>query len=124
MPHRPLRRAGFALGLITILAIGAGCVAPRLEVPSGRTGVAAGPLDEFRGPPRRLEAGGVDITTPAPGYASPWIADVTGDGRPDLLVGQFAGGRITVYPGVGRGRFGRGGPLQIDGEIASVPGIW
>ena len=48
---------------------------------------ALGGAAEFA-PPVRLKAGGVPIRVEAPGYAAPCLADVDGDGKMDLLVGD------------------------------------
>ncbi len=84
-------------------------------------GAAGGP--EFESPVR-LKAGGQFIKTEAPGYASPCWADVDGDGRKDLIVGQFAGGKMKVYRNVGDGELAEGEWLEAGGEIAEVPGVW
>jgi hypothetical protein len=47
--------------------------------------------------PVRLEAGGKFVSVEAPGYACPTVADVDGDGAEDLVVGQFAGGRLQFF---------------------------
>ncbi len=44
----------------------------------------------------RLQSGGQPIATENPGYASPAWYDVNGDGREDLVVGQFAGGKMKA----------------------------
>lgn len=51
-------------------------------------------------PPVALDAaeGPIDVTT---GHAAPALHDMNGDGLLDLLVGQFAGGRLRVYENVG-----------------------
>jgi hypothetical protein len=74
--------------------------------------------------PTRLKDGDAFIRIEKPGYASPCWADVTGDGKKDLLVGQFAGGKIKIYPGDGKGGIGTGRWLEIDGKVAEVPGVW
>ena len=74
--------------------------------------------------PVRLLGGGEPIKVEAPGYASPCLADLDGDGKKDLLVGQFRKGKIKVYPGLGDGKFGVGDWLKVDGEVAEVPGVW
>jgi hypothetical protein len=74
--------------------------------------------------PVRLTAGGVPIRVEFPGYASPCLADVDGDGKMDLLVGQFNQGKIQVFKGLGGGKFARGSWLQAAGKAAEVPGIW
>ena len=75
-------------------------------------------------PPVRLKAGGVAVRVESPGYASPCLADVDGDGVLDLLVGQFNKGKIQVFKGLGGGRFAKGTWLQAEGKVAEVPGIW
>jgi hypothetical protein len=75
-------------------------------------------------PPVRLTAGGVPIRVESPGYAAPCLADVDGDGKLDLLVGQFNQGKIKFYKGLGGGKFAAGTWLQADGKAAEVPGVW
>jgi hypothetical protein len=75
-------------------------------------------------PPVRLKADGVPIRVEVPGYAAPCLADVDGDGKFDLLVGQFNKGKIRVFKGLGKGLFGKGTWLQADGKVAEVPGVW
>jgi hypothetical protein len=74
--------------------------------------------------PVRLKAGGVPIRVEAPGYAAPSLADVDGDGKMDVLVGQFNLGKIQVFKGLGEGKFARGKWLQAEGKDAEVPGVW
>jgi hypothetical protein len=75
-------------------------------------------------PPVRLTAGGVPIRVEPPGYAAPCLADVGGDGKMDLLVGQFRQGKIQVFKGLGGGKFAKGTWLQAAGKAAEVPGVW
>jgi hypothetical protein len=74
--------------------------------------------------PVRLKAGGLPIRVEAPGYAAPCLADLDGDGKMDLLVGQYNKGKIQVFKGLGGGKFARGTWLQAEGEAALVPGMW
>jgi hypothetical protein len=74
--------------------------------------------------PVRLKAGDDFVKVEAPGYAAPSWFDVDGDGVKDLVVGQFAGGKIKVYRNLGGGRFAAGKWLEADGKVAEVPGVW
>lgn len=60
-------------------------------------------------PPFRIEAAGRPIEVDV-GHAAPFVVDVDGDGRQDLLVGQFGpggrepegqGGRCRIYRNLG-----------------------
>jgi hypothetical protein len=84
----------------------------------------AGPRAIEFAPPVRLKAGGSPIRVEAPGYASPCLADVDGDGKMDLLVGQFKQGKIQFFKGLGDGKFATGAWLQAEGKPAEVPGVW
>jgi hypothetical protein len=75
-------------------------------------------------PPVRLKADGVPVGVESPGYAAPCWADIDGDGKKDLLVGQFRQGKIRVYKNLGDGKLAAGKWLQAAGEVAEVPGVW
>lgn len=75
-------------------------------------------------PPMRLKAGGVAIRVESPGYAAPCWADLRGDGKMALLVGQFNQGKIQVFKDLGGGNFAKGTWLQADEKVAEVPGVW
>ena len=74
--------------------------------------------------PVRLKGGTELIHVESPGYACPCWADIDGDGKKDLLVGQFAGGKIRVFKNLGDGKLGAGDWLQAGGKVAEVPGVW
>jgi hypothetical protein len=74
--------------------------------------------------PVRLKAGGVAIRVESPGYAAPCWADVDGDGKKDLLVGQFNQGKIRVFKNLGEGSLAAGVWLKAEGQVAEVPGVW
>ena len=74
--------------------------------------------------PVRLEADGAAIRVEAPGYAAPCWADIDGDGKKDLLVGQFNGGKIRVFKNLGDGKLSAGEWLMAGGKAAEVPGVW
>ena len=74
--------------------------------------------------PVRLEGNGKPVRVESPGYACPCWADIDGDGKKDLLVGQFAGGKIHVFKNLGDNKLAAGDFLQADGKMAEVPGVW
>ena len=74
--------------------------------------------------PVRLKGGDAYVRVESPGWASPSLADIDGDGRKDLLVGQFNQGKIKVYKGLGGGRFAAGEWLKAEGGVAEIPGVW
>jgi hypothetical protein len=75
-------------------------------------------------PPVRLKADGVPVRVESPGYAAPCRADIDGDGKKDLLVGQFHQGKIRVYRNRGDGKLAAGEWLTVEGSVAEVPGVW
>jgi hypothetical protein len=60
----------------------------------------------------------------SPGYAAPCWADIDGDGKKDLLVGQFNQGKIRVFKNLGAEKLAAGEWLQAAGTVAEVPGVW
>jgi len=74
--------------------------------------------------PVRLKAGETAIRVESPGYAAPCWADVDGDGKPDLVVGQFNKGKMKVYKGLGDMQFAEGEWIKAGGKPAEVPGVW
>ena len=85
--------------------------------------VGIGCAVEFQAPVR-LEASGVPVRVEGPGYAAPCWADINGDGKKDLLVGQFHQGKIRVYRNHGGGKLAAGEWLMAEGSVAEVPGVW
>jgi hypothetical protein len=51
-------------------------------------------------PPFRVEATGGPIDVEI-GHSAPWVADLNGDGKFDLLVGQFGEGKLRIYTNKG-----------------------
>lgn len=75
------------------------------------------------GAPQLLSVAGKPLTTEPPGFAAPAWRDMDGDGRGDLVVGQFADGKLQVFRGTADG-FAPGTWLQAGGQVAQVPGVW
>ncbi len=74
--------------------------------------------------PVLLKADGVAVRVESPGYAAPCWADMDGDGKKDLLVGQFSKGKIRLFKNLGEGKLAAGVWLQAEGQVAEVPGVW
>ena len=74
--------------------------------------------------PVRLMADGQPVRTEEPDYAAPCWHDVDGDGQADLVVGQFADGKMRVYRNLGDGKLAAGEWLEAEGDVAQVPGVW
>jgi hypothetical protein len=73
-------------------------------------------------PPVRLEAAGKPIDTEI-GHAHPWVYDFDRDGKRDLLVGQYGGGKLRIYRNVGtdeKPQFGEPAWFEAGGQVATV----
>src|SRR5262249_3341929 len=58
------------------------------------------------------------------GHAAPWVCDLNGDGKKCLLVGQFADGKVRVYPingSKGAVKLGKFEWFQAGGTVGKVP---
>ena len=93
------------------------------ETTLAETGNAA-PTELAFEAPVKLMADGKAIQLPAPGWAYPVMQDITGDGRDDLVVGQYKDGKMGVYAQQNDGSFTWHDWLQAGGDDAVVPGIW
>ena len=73
--------------------------------------------------PVAIEANGAPINVGAGGNASPFLVDWNGDGKQDLLLGQFNGGKVRFYENIGENfapEFGYFQYLQADGSDISL----
>ena len=107
----------------------AGIVPATLAACAAAAAAAAGAGDAPAAAPPRVGAPTVVNDGAAPmsvdiGHAAPFVVDWDGDGRQDLLVGQFGGGTVRLY----RDRGGEAGRafdgyelLKAGGEAAKVP---
>ena len=87
------------------------------------TDPAAGLSPELS-PPVRVEAAGKPIESGSVGHAAPFVGDFDGDGKPDLLVGQFAGGQLNVYRNGGTAaqpQLAAEQPFKAGAELGVVP---
>ena len=74
-------------------------------------------------PPIPIQANGLNINVGYGGNASPFMIDWDGDGKQDLLLGQFDGGRIRFYQNTGthyNPTFTTFTYLQADGAVISL----
>jgi hypothetical protein len=81
--------------------------------------------DDGLHPPVKLEANGKPIDV-AVGHAAPFVTDWDGDGKADLLVGQFGGGMLNIFLRTARPEgalpvLGSGAVFQAQGEKATIP---
>ena len=79
------------------------------------------PEVEFKAPFQVMAAG--RAITVSMGHAAPAYGDVDGDQVPDLLVGQYAGGKLRIYKNYGtadKPLFKDFKWFEAGGEIASV----
>jgi hypothetical protein len=86
--------------------------------------VAAGVTAAELEGPIAITAGGSPVDTEHAGNAAPFVADLDGDGRKDLLVGERYLGRLRIYRNVGSNqqpRFDRFSVFQDGAPEGRVP---
>lgn len=78
--------------------------------------------------PVRIEADGEPIKVDQPGYACPTLADVNEDGKLDLVVGQFQGGKMRFFKNISEKsdgfEFAAEQWINTGDKAAEVPGVW
>ena len=84
---------------------------------------AAPALAQELGKPIRLEADGKPIDTEI-GHATPAVYDWDGDGKRDLLVGQFGEGKLKIFRNIGTNqtpKFAAEEFLTAGGKVVTTP---
>ena len=88
------------------------------------SGALVSVADELEKPFRLLLADGTPLDVEGVGYATPFVGDFDGDGKRDLLVGQFSGGKLRIYNNEGtekKPKFSGFEWFKADAETGSVP---
>ena len=82
-----------------------------------------GPQAPLFHPPVQVTAGVKRLQVDESGHAAPAWGDLNADGKPDLVVGQFAGASMRSYRHIGGASFANGALVQAAGQTAVVPDI-
>jgi hypothetical protein len=87
---------------------------------------AVAAAQELKGflPPVKIQAGGRPIDVERSGHSAPFVGDFDGDGKLDLLVGEYHDGRLRIYRNIGTNKepkFDTFTWFQAGGKIANVP---
>ena len=88
------------------------------------SGALVGVADELEKPFLLLLADGEPLNVGGVGYATPFVGDFDGDGKRDLLVGQFSSGKLRIYNNEGtdeQPRFNDFEWFQDDAKTGGVP---
>ncbi len=87
--------------------------------------------EELQGPvfqdPLKLQAGDAPVAVESPGFAAPTLVDLDGDGKRDLVVGQFSQGKLHLFRNEGTDtapKFAKGTFLLTGDKPALVPDVW
>lgn len=85
--------------------------------------LCAGTLAAELNEPVKINSGDAPIDVDV-GHAAPYLFDFNGDGKRDLLVGQFGSGKLRIYYNVGTNeklKYDGFEYFQAGGEDARVP---
>lgn len=87
------------------------------------TAWAAAPAGGQFAPPTRIEAAGKPVDVEI-GHAAPLVLDWDGDGKQDLLVGQFGDGKLRIYRNTGTNEkpaYDAHKWFEAGGDVGKVP---
>lgn len=116
-----MKRAGLAAAVLAIGGLGRAQEKIPYDTPPDEPKPAKAGV--FHAPVRLKAADGVIDTGPAWGHSGPWVADVDGDGKRDLVVGDFSG-LFHLYHNEGTNqepRYAKAVNLKAGGVDAKVP---
>ena len=85
--------------------------------------LAASATAQSLGEPFRVKAAGKFVDTDI-GHAAPYLYDIDGDGKRDLLVGQFGEGKLRIYKNKGtdsKPEYGEHEWLEAEGQVVTTP---
>ena len=74
-------------------------------------------------PPVQIQAEGGPIDVEI-GHAAPFLADIDGDSKRDLLVGQFGGGKLRIFKNQGTDaepKFAKYDFMKAGADLGTVP---
>ena len=78
--------------------------------------------------PVRLKGGNEYVKVDQPGYACPTLADLNGDGKEELIVGQFSKGKMRMFENISTESdsplFAEESWIMTGKKPAEVPGVW
>ena len=130
MNLRPLAKPLFGT-LLALLITQAGCQRSNSGAGTGASSITSdmAPPGEYTfEKPVRIMAGGEPVSVEAPGYACPTLADIDGDGKEDLIVGQFRDGNMQFFRNIAATgqvpEFATAEWIMTGKERAVVPGVW
>lgn len=117
------RTLGVAVTTITLVVLSASLAHDDNDDEVAADEVIRAETNVFHSPIRLSAEDGVIDTGKAWGHCGPWYEDIDGDGKKDLLVGDFSG-FFRFYRNVGTNqepKFAKAINLRAGGEDAKVP---